>query len=200
MNRKALLFGLAALTLIGLIAGISLLLTSRPRFYGAVIEPALPAPEIVLRDANGKTFRLSGLHGKVVLLFFGYAFCPDVCPTTLADLRVARAQLTKAEAENVQVVFITVDPQRDTPQNIQEYVLRFDPTFIGLSGSEADLAPVWSAYGIFRELATPSAEGYYLVSHTARVYLIDPQGNLFLSYSFGTPPNDVASDLRQLLK
>ncbi|MEW5942027.1 MAG: SCO family protein, partial [Chloroflexota bacterium] len=167
---------------------------------GSVIEPPLPAAEISLTDHNGTPFRLSDHRGKVVALFFGYASCPDVCPATMAVLKQSRAQLKPDQAARVQVVFITVDPNRDAPELIQEYVSRFDPTFIGLSGTEAELSPVWQAYGVFRELGEPNASGFYDVSHTARVYVVDAQGNLSLSFPFGATVEDVVHDLKILLK
>jgi protein SCO1 len=200
MDRKTVWIGLGALLLIGVAALFAILSLQSTRLRGSVIEPPLPAPEIQLSDQNGQPFRLADHRGKVVLLFFGYAYCPDVCPATMAELRAARSMLTPEEAERVQVVFITVDPGRDTPLLIQEYVTRYDPTFLGLSGSEEELAVVWKAYGVFRELGTPNDLGNYVVSHTARVYGVDINGNLRLSFAFGAPPEDVANDLRILLK
>jgi protein SCO1/2 len=200
MDRKAFWVGAGALFVVGLVVLVTLLISQNSRLRGSVIEPALPAPEIELQDQGGKPFRLADQRGKVVLLFFGYASCPDVCPATMAELRSARSMLRPSESERVQVVFITVDPKRDTPQLIQDYVARFDPDFIGLSGSEDELSDVWQAYGVFRELGNPNENGFYEVSHTARVYAVDALGNLRLSFAFGTPPEDVANDLRILLK
>ena len=199
MERKTIWVGLGALVVIGLAVMFTVLSLKNTRLRGSVIEPALPAPEIRLSDQNEQPFRLADYRGDVVLLFFGYAYCPDVCPATMAELRAARSMLKPDEGERVQVVFITVDPVRDTPQLIQEYVSRYDPTFLGLSGSETELVVVWQAYGVFRELGTPNELGNYPVSHTARVYGVDVNGNLRLSFAFGTPPEDVANDLRILL-
>ena len=200
MDRKIFWVGLGALLLITLVALVTFTFAQNNRLRGSVIEPALPAAEISLTDQNGQPFRLADYRGKVVLLFFGYTYCPDVCPATMAELRAARSLLKPEQAARVQVVFITVDPGRDTPESIQEYVARFDPTFLGLSGTEDELSLVWKAYGVFRELGTPNAQGNYEVSHTARVYVVDVNGNLSLSFAFGTPPEDVANDLRILLK
>ena len=200
MDRRLLWVGVGVLLLIGFMALFIVLSPGFNQLRGSVIEPPMPAAEIELTDQNGNPFRLTDHRGQVVLLFFGYAACPDVCPATMAVLKQARAQLSASQAERVQVVFITVDPDRDTSDLIQEYVARFDPTFIGLSGSEADLTPVWQAYGVFRELGTPTASGFYEVSHTARVYVVDAQGNLSLSFPFGATIEDVAHDLKILLK
>jgi protein SCO1/2 len=186
--------------LIGFVTLYLVLFSSFNQLRGSVIEPPVPAAEIALTDQNGRPFRLSDYRGEVVLLFFGYAACPDVCPATLAVLKQARAQLKPEQADRVQVVFITVDPNRDTPALIQEYVSRFDPNFLGLSGTEEELATVWTAYGVFRELGTPNANGFYEVSHTARVYVVDARGNLSLSFPFGATVEDVTHDLKILLK
>jgi protein SCO1/2 len=200
MDRKLLWVGVGVLLLIAITALVIFIVAQPHQLRGSVIEPALPAAQINLTDQQGQPFHLSDYRGKVVLLFFGYASCPDVCPATMAVLKQARAQLTQSQADRVQVVFITVDPNRDTPQAIQDYVTRFDPTFIGLSGSEADLTPVWQAYGVFRDLGTPNANGFYEVSHTARVYVVDTLGNLSLSFPFGATVDDVTNDLKILLK
>jgi protein SCO1/2 len=142
---------------------------------------------------------LSDQKGKIVLLFFGYTSCPDVCPTTLAELKQVMDGLGN-KAESVQVVFISVDPERDTPEKIQQYVEHFSKGFIGLSGSTEKLQSIWDKYGVFREkVASDSALGY-TVNHTARTYLVDADGNLRLSYGFQTPVEDIVSDLKILLK
>jgi protein SCO1/2 len=169
-------------------------------FRGTLYDPALPAPEIELARADGSSFRLSEMRGSVALVFFGFTSCPDVCPTTLSDLHRANEELGGA-ADQVKVVFVTVDPERDTPEKIQKYVSIFDPSFVGLSGSMDELEPVWRDYGVYREVdeVASSASGY-LVTHTARVYLIDQDGNLRLSYSYGTPTEDIVHDLKILFK
>ena len=200
MDKKILWVGLGAMLLVTLATVIVFFTSQNNRLRGSVIEPAMPAAEIALTDQNGQPFRLADYRGKVVLLFFGYTYCPDVCPATMAELRAARAMLKPEDAARVQVVFITVDPARDTAASIQEYVARFDPAFLGLSGTEAELSAVWQAYGVFREIEQTDSVAGYLVAHTSRVYVVDVNGNLSLSFAFGTPPADVANDLRILLK
>ncbi len=199
MNRRLLWVGIGVVVLIGLAAALTFMFSPR-KLRGSVIDPPLPVPEISLTDFNGQPFRLSDYRGKIVLLFFGYTYCSDVCPTTMAVLKQARGQLNEEQAARVQVVLITVDPQRDTSQTLQDYLAHFDSTFIGLSGTEEELSPVWKAYGVFRELGKPNAQGNYEVSHTARVYVIDAQGNLSLSFPFGVTADDVANDLLILLR
>jgi protein SCO1 len=199
MDRKILMVGLIAFLLIGVVAATVFVFSKPDTFRGTTYtEPYPVAEEIELAHANGSDFRLSKQRGKVVALFFGYTSCPDVCPTTMAELKLALEQLGD-QADQVQVLYITVDPQRDTPKRVQEYVNHFHPDFIGLSGSEAELAKIWNEYGVFREIADSSSAAGYLVSHTSRVTLIDQQGNLRVSFPFGTPVEDVVHDLKLLL-
>ncbi|MBN1453305.1 MAG: SCO family protein [Anaerolineales bacterium] len=200
MNTKLLWVGLGLLVLIGLVMVAVWLFPKTDTFRGTLYDPALPAPEIALSRDNGSNFRLSEQRGDVVLLFFGYTSCPDVCPTTLSELRKVNMELG-SNAGRVKVVFVTVDPERDTPEQIQKYVSIFNPAFVGLSGSLEELEPVWKNYGVYREVEqVPSSAAGYLVNHTARVYLIDRDGNLRLSYSYGTPTDDILHDLKILFK
>jgi len=200
MDRKILLVGLISFLLIGAV-GAGVFLFSKPAsFRGTTYaEPYPVAPEFELTRSDGTRFRLSETRGRVVALFFGYTSCPDVCPTTLAELNQALEKLG-SQADQVQVLFVTVDPQRDTPERVQEYVNHFNPNFIGLSGSEAELARVWNGYGVFREVAEGTSAAGYLVDHTARVTLIDQQGNLRVSFPFDTSVEDIVHDLKLLLK
>jgi len=198
MNTRVLRVGLGLLVLIGVVMGVAVLFPKIDTFRGTLYDPALPAPEIELTQGNGSSFRLSEMRGHVVLLFFGYTSCPDVCPTTLSDLHRVMDELG-TNAKQVQVLFATVDPNRDTPQKLQEYVSIFDPAFIGLSGSMDEMEKVWSDYGVFREEEQlPNSATGYLVNHTARVYVIGRDGDLHLSYSFGTPVEDIVHDLKIL--
>jgi protein SCO1/2 len=117
----------------------------------------------------------------------------------MAELKQALDQLG-SDADQVQVLFVTVDPKRDTPERVQEYVNHFRPDFVGLSGTETDLAKVWNDYGIFREEVKGSSAAGYLVDHTARITLIDKQGNLRVSFPFDTPLQDIVHDLKLLVK
>lgn len=200
MDRKILLVGLISFLLIGAV-GAGVFLFSKPTsFRGTTYaEPYPVAPDFALTRPNGNSFRLSERRGRIIVLFFGYTSCPDVCPTTMAELNQALEKLDD-QAAQVQVLFVTVDPQRDTPERVQEYVDHFNPNFIGLSGSEAELAKVWNDYGVFREVVEGTSAAGYLVNHTARVTLIDRQGNLRVSFPFDTPVEDIVHDLKLLLK
>jgi protein SCO1 len=199
MDKKTLLVGLMAFLLIGAVAAGVILFSKPDSFRGTTYaEPYPVAPEIELPRAAGTDFQLSQARGKVVALFFGYTSCPDICPTTMAELKQALDKLG-SKSDQVQVLFVTVDPQRDTPERVQEYVDHFNPRFIGLSGSEPELAKVWNDYGVFRQVVDSTSAAGYLVDHTARVTLIDQQGNLRVSFPFDTPVADVVHDLNLLL-
>ena len=197
MDRKVIWVGLGALAVVvvGILAAI--IFAKPPSFVGTVYD-SKAAPEIALPMANGGEFRLSEQKGRVVLLFFGFTNCPDVCPITMANLKQAVSQLG-ADASQAQVVFITVDPERDTEAVTQDYASQFDPAFLGLSGSMSELDQVWNDYGVYRELGPKDANGNYEVTHTARVTVIDLQGNLRLSFTADTSWQDILRDVKILL-
>ena len=200
MNKKMLSVGMGLVVFLGLVGAWVFLFSGEAQFRGAAYgEPYPPASEIDLARADGSRFRLSELRGQVVLLFFGYTTCPDVCPTTLAEMKLALQGLESAEAARVKVVFVTVDPARDTPQAVQEYVNHFNTDFIGLSGSEVELGAVWSAYGVFREIVEGASASGYLINHTARINMIDQAGSIRVSYAFDAPVDDLVHDLKLLL-
>ena len=201
MDKKTIVTGLLAFGLTAVTAlGVWLFQPEDGLRGTSYAEPYPPAPAISLTHSIGTPFRLDALQGNLVLLFFGYTSCPDVCPTTMAELKTALDQIGPESADQVKVVFITVDPDRDTPQRVQEYADHFNREFIGLSGQEAALARVWSDYGIFRKVAEGSPATGYLVDHTARITLIDRDGRLRSSYSFETPVEDIIHDLKLLLQ
>lgn len=182
-----------------------LLLTgcSRPyRFIGTPYDAPQPAAEISGTNWDNTPFRLSEQRGKVALIFFGYTFCPDVCPTTLAEMRVLTQGLGD-RAQDVAVVFVSVDPERDTPEQLAQYVPAFSSQFYGIYIPPDALEPVKKAYGVIAEKSyydkEDSAAGYS-VDHTARVFVVDKAGNLRLSFSYGTPADDMRSDVEHLLQ
>lgn len=140
MDKKTILVGVFVFLLVGLVAAAVFLFSKPAEFRGtAYTEPFPPAPGFTLDREGGRSFRLEELRGNVVLLFFGYTSCPDICPTTMAELKTARDRLDDEKAEKVKIVFVTVDPERDSPERAQEYVDHFDRDFIGLSGPVAEL-------------------------------------------------------------
>jgi protein SCO1/2 len=154
--------------------------------------------DFVLTDHTGKTRTLADFRGKIVIVFFGYIHCPDVCPTTLADLKVAREQLGE-DGRRVQVVFVSVDPERDKRELLASYVPAFDPSFIGLYGDVAATARVAKEFKVFYQKAPGKTPDSYTVDHTAGSYVFDPQGRLRLFVRPGNVPNLVA-DLKTLLR
>jgi protein SCO1/2 len=199
MDKKLIWIGGGILVLIVAGIALSVMFAKPPAFRGtSYAEPFPPAPEIDLKKADGTTFRLSEQKGKIHLIFFGYTSCPDFCPTTLAEMKQVLDALDN-DADNVQVLFITVDPEKDTPEKIQEYVNRFDTAILGLSGTQSELEPVWSGYSIFREVTEQQTALGTVINHTVRLYLIDLDGNLRLSYAYGTPYQDVVADIELLL-
>lgn len=195
---KFALFGIAIL--FGLVGVWAMLAFARPYEYqGSVLDTPVPAKDFSLLDQDGKPFKLSDLQGQAVLIFFGYTHCPDVCPVTLSDFRKIKTQLG-TEADQVRFVFITADPDRDTPEQLKAYLGNFDTTFIGLTGDPQVLEQVWKDYGIYRARVESDDPNNYLVDHTARIYLIDPEGNLRVTYLFGTESSGIAADVSHILK
>ena len=173
----------------------ALLILAVAALRGGTFEPPRDAPDFVLEGSNGRPARLSEHRGKVVALGFGYTNCPDVCPTTLADLAKARKQL--GAPADFQVIYVTVDPERDTSPVLRNYLGAFDASFLGATGKPAALADVRKAYGITTSRVT-SALTYY-VHHSSYVYLIDRSGKLRGMMPFGTSAEDMAHDVKVLL-
>ncbi len=192
-------FLVALLTAATLLVVLGVMFTRPYTLRGSVIENPSPAPDIVLASGSGQEFRLSEQRGRITLIFFGFTHCPDVCPATLGEMKQLIERLGEKAGE-INFVFITVDPQRDTPDVVGRYTALFSPDIIGLTGSEGQLQTVWDAYGVYREIQDTGSEGNYQVAHSARTYLVDKHGNLRLTYAFGTPVADMEQDLRHLLK
>jgi protein SCO1/2 len=175
--------------------------TASAKLRSGAFDPPRPAPDFALPAADGVEFRLSRYLGKVVVLTFGYTSCPDVCPTVLAELAQVRERLGGA-AKRVQVVYVSVDPERDNATRLRGFTEQFDKTFLGLTGPLDQLAPVWKAYGVsvMRRELPGSKPASYLIHHSASVFLIDTAGRLRVMAPFGTPSDDVLHDIRLLLK
>ncbi|MGD8552289.1 MAG: SCO family protein [Anaerolineales bacterium] len=165
---------------------------------GSPYDPPRPAPDLELLTMTGEPFSLSDDRGKIVLVYFGYTYCPDICPTTLAEVKLVFEELGD-RAEDINLIMVTVDPERDTPGVLQTYLNRFHPRFLGLWGEGRQLEDVMAAYGVFAQKEPSDDPDQYLVSHTARLFLIDQQGYLRTNYSFGTPREEILSDLTLLL-
>lgn len=167
------------------------------RLKSGVFEPPRPAPEIAQKAADGSEFKLSSLRGKVVVLEFGYTTCQNVCPVSLAQLAAARKQLGAA-ADALQVVFVSVDPERDTPEKLKRYLAQFDPSFIGLTGTPRQMEAIRNAYGI--AVSKRPMGGDYMMAHSSYLYFIDPKGMLRALMPFGRPAAEIAHDVNLLVK
>lgn len=170
---------------------------SGPSFKNTDITGADYGKDFTLTDHTGKTRTLADFRGKIVVVFFGYTHCPDVCPTTLAELKVAKEQLGK-DGKRVQVLFVTLDPERDTPQLLASYAPAFDPSFLGLYGDAAATARVAKEFKVFYQKVPGKTPDSYTVDHTAGSYVFDPQGRLRLYVRQGNVSNLVA-DFKTLL-
>ena len=188
--------GIGAILLVGFI---------RPYTYqGSLIDPPSPAPDFQLIDQNGQPASLSDLRGvgdhkKVLLIFFGFTHCPDVCPITLADFVQVKSRLGD-QADNVAFVFITVDPERDTSETIRNHLSFFDPSFIGLTGTQQELETVWKDYGVYRAMPEVDGPSNYEVDHSTYIYAIDLNGNLRLTYPYDAGADLLSQDILHLLK
>lgn len=183
------------------VATLGMAIAATPGLKSGAFDPARVAPEFALNGSDGKQLTLARFRGKLVVLEFGYTSCPDVCPVTLATLAQARKKLGAA-AERVQVIFVTVDPERDTPGLLRRYLAAFDSSFIGASGTPQQLARVRQDYGITvtdKTMAKGSKTAYSL-GHSSSLYLVDPQGRLRAMAPYGSSADDLAHDMRLLLR
>jgi len=172
--------------------------------YGTRLLNVRPAEanQFTLTAHDGSSKSLSDFRGKVVLIFFGFVNCPDVCPTTLLELSKVYKALTAAEQARVQVALISVDPERDSLEKLRDYVTFFNPSFIGLTGTPEQIADVARRYGVFYQKSQIKSPTDYNVDHTASVFALDPMGQLRLVYSSGrvAATERVAQDVRWLLR
>jgi protein SCO1/2 len=191
---------LSSVAVILVVAGMIAGCTGREsyQFKGGEIQPPSMAAPLKLTDQYGNPFSLETVKGNVALVYFGYASCPDLCPTTLSDFAVVKDELGTA-ADRVRFILVTVDPERDTPERMEQYLSFFDPDFIGLWGTEAEIEDAKAGYGaISRKVESTSGAGY-LVDHSSLIYLIDREGRLRLTYPYGIDPLSIVEDIRHLL-
>lgn len=193
MNRRLLAPVLVLVLLLAVVAG---LLFWQP---AGREQPALPqAGEFVLDTAQG-TLSLSQLRGKVVVLYFGYTWCPDVCPGSLALLAMALQQLTPEELAAIHPVFISVDPERDTVERLAEYTVYFHPALIGATGTPQQIADIARRYGVAYSREQSDSMTDYTVDHSSQTYLLDGTGKLREVLPHGSSPETIVAAIRQLL-
>lgn len=162
-----------------------------------VAQPAAIGGPFQLTDQNGKAVTDKNLKGKPTLIFFGYTHCPDVCPTSLFELSEVLRAMGK-DADKVNAVFITVDPERDTPATMKDYLSSFDPHLEGLSGDPAETAKVITSYRVYAK-KVPTKDGDYTMDHTALIYLMDRDGRFVSPFNLKRPPEEAAADLKRYL-
>lgn len=189
-----------------ILAGLTLFIVgcqafaSTYEYQGTLVNGAEPMPDFELMAATGQPFRLSDVEGDIALIYFGYTNCPDVCPLTMWEVKKAVESLEYGR-ERVHVIFITADPERDTPEVLSRYMAVFGHDFIGLSDDFDKVETVMKSYGAFAEKEEIDNSALrYLVSHTATLFLIDPERRLLLQYPFGFVAEDLSSDLTYLLE
>jgi protein SCO1/2 len=168
------------------------------RFNSVDITGAEFARDFSLTDHTGARRTLSNYRGKLAVVFFGFTQCPDVCPTTLSDMAEVKKRLGK-DGDAVQVIFITVDPERDTPQLLAQYVPGFDPTFVGLRGSPQETAAVAKEFKVFYQKVPGRTETSYTIDHTAGSYVFDRDGKVRLFVRHGTDVDSLVADLKRLI-
>jgi protein SCO1/2 len=187
--------GLRTLGIVALAAGLG---ACDRGLEGMVIDPPKAMPTFTFTRVDGSSFSTAPTAGQYTVLFFGYTNCPDVCPTTMADFTRVKSTLGEA-ASRVRFVFISVDPDRDTPQVAADYARKFDPAFIGVSADPLTTVSILQAYGIAATPDVSSDHAAHLVSHSSQVHLLDDQGRLIALYPYGSPWKMLAHDLAQLL-
>jgi protein SCO1 len=191
LSRWFLLLALSMLPLVGCSP-------QRPEFKGTDITGVEWGKDFRLTDHTGKVRTLADFRGKVVLVFFGYTHCPDVCPTTLADMASVMKRLGK-DAERVQVLFITLDPARDKPELLAQYVPSFNPTFLGLYGDEATTRKTAQDFKVFYQKQESASKVGYTLDHSANTLVYDPAGRLRLLFGFGSGVDNITHDISELL-
>lgn len=200
MNRRA---ALGTLSLWALAAASAGVLTgcgeSKPQFKAIDLTGADYARDFQLTDQNGQQRSLKDFRGRLVVLFFGYTQCPDVCPTTLAELAEAK-KLLGADGDKVQGLFVSLDPERDTPEVLKAYMANFDPGFLALRPTPDQLAALSKEFKIYYKKVDGKTPTSYTIDHSAASYVYDTQGRLRLYTRYGTGPQALASDMQLLLQ
>lgn len=200
MNKRFAIKMLAASAIaMGTMAVLTACSEQKPSFASVDITGANYAKDFELTDHNGQVRRLPDFKGKVVVMFFGFTQCPDVCPTSMAELAEIKQMLGK-DGDRLQGLFVTVDPERDTPEVLKAYMANFDPSFIALTTTPEKLAILAKDYKVYYKKVPGKTPTSYTMDHSAGSYIYDPQGNLRLFTRYGSGAKVLASDIAQLLK
>ncbi len=199
MNKRHALKSMTAFAMVtGTVGLFSACSPKAPQFSAIDITGADYAKGFSLADHNGKIRTLEDFQGKVVMLFFGFTQCPDVCPTSMTEMAQVK-QLLGKDGERVQCLFVTVDPERDKPEMLKEYMAAFDPTFLALVPTPEQLAALAKDYKVYYKKVEGTTPTSYSMDHTAGNFIYDPKGKLRLFTRYGTKPELTAADIRQLL-
>jgi cytochrome oxidase Cu insertion factor (SCO1/SenC/PrrC family) len=208
MSRRTFIFlvGSAAVLAAGIVAALIVL---KVRTMTASAPAAIPGQirvsgdvgiggSFALTDQDGRRVTDKDFAGRFMLIYFGYTFCPDVCPTELNTMALALDQL--GTRVRIVPVFITIDPQRDTPEALKAYLASFGPDFVGLTGSDTDIAAVAKAYRVYYKKAEGADDATYLMDHTSLVYLMGPDGKLAALFRTGASPDDIAAGIKSVFE
>ena len=200
MQRRSALQSLASCVFAASTAGLLAACTeSRPQFSSIDLTGADYAKDFSLTDQNGQVRSLKDFAGKVVVVFFGYTQCPDVCPTTMTELAQVR-KLLGPDGDKLQAVFVTVDPERDTPEVLKSYMAGFDPSFVALRGTPEQTAAMAKDFKVYFKKAPGKTPTSYSMDHSAASYVYDTKGRLRLYTRYGSGAQALASDIRLLLQ
>lgn len=193
---------LAASLAVMLGVGIAWIVVQRytPEPIAAAVPAPLPAGGDFTLQSDSGPVGLADFRGKVVVLYFGYTACPDICPTSMATLKAALEQLTPEEVQHIQGIFISVDPERDKLEQVQRYVHHFHPAIVGVSGSLDELQTIARQYGaFFHKVEMAGSSMGYTIDHSATLYVIDRQGRLRDRIQHAVPPSELAEAIRRVL-
>jgi len=200
-KKKVLIASITTLSIVLIIWAVILYqvfaIKSKSSYYGSTYD--MRAPDFTLTSQDGAKVKLADFKGKAVFIFFGYTHCPDICPVTLANLNNAVNELGD-DKNRVQVLFVTVDPERDTQAELKKYVTYFNKDFIGLTGTPDEIKDVADSYHVFYLKEDTGSESGYLMGHTSSVYLINPDGRIVLRYPQSKmDPKEIAKDVKRIL-
>lgn len=173
--------------------------SSEVHYNGHDLTGVMPDLAFTLTNENGETVTEQAYTGKLSVVFFGFTHCPNVCPTTLNRLRIALHKLPEAQRKQIRVLFVSVDPKRDTPARLRRYTARFGPSFVGLTGTQEQLRALTKRYRVTYSYGQPNEQGYYKVSHSSGMFVFDPDGRLRLLLNQSLTASQIAEDLKILL-
>lgn len=199
MRRGLVLAALVNALLIGALGFVLLGRSDAAPWQGTALEPPIPLRDFTLQSVSGP-FSPGAQQGDLVVLFFGYTHCPDACPTTLAKLADVRRRLSNDVARDVRVVLVTVDPERDTPERLAQYVTQFDSSFTGVTGSRSEIEAIAQTYGIHQAQAHGVSGEHGMIDHTTHTLVLDRNGALALLWSADVTAAQMAQDLTRLAR